>query len=91
MTILPDRQHCIALVNEALVSGDTLYKACSVIEVHHKTCFRWVNAGAVKSDGRPSAQRPELGNKLTIEEYDLIVSISNEEQYKALPPSQITP
>jgi putative transposase len=28
---------------------------------------------------------------LTIEERDLIVSISNEEQYKALPPSQIVP
>jgi putative transposase len=91
MTSLSDRQHCIALIDESVVSGASLYKACSVIEAHHKTYRRWVNAGAIKADGRPSAQRPEPGNKLTIEERDLIVSISNEEQYKALPPSQIVP
>ena len=37
MTSLSDRQHCIALIDEAVVSGASLYKACSVIEVHHKT------------------------------------------------------
>ena len=51
MTSLSDRQHCIALIDEAVVSGASLYKACSVIEVHHKTYRRWVSAGAVKADG----------------------------------------
>ncbi len=53
MTSLSDRQYCIALIDEAVASGASLYKACSVIEVHHKTYRRWVSAGAVKADGRP--------------------------------------
>lgn len=91
MTHPLDRQRCIELVNEAIASGARLSKSCEVLEVHPKTYRRWMKAGAVLVDGRPNAQRPTPSNKLTDEERELIVATSNEDQYKALPPSQIVP
>ena len=91
MINLLDRQHCIDLIHEATASGATLNKACRVLEVHPKTYRRWFIKGTVLEDGRPKAKRPTPGNKLTWAERELIVTTSNEDQYKALPPSQIVP
>ena len=91
MINLLDRQHCIDLIHEATASGATLNKACRVLEVHPKTYRRWFIKGTVLEDGRPKAKRPTPGNKLTLAERKLIVTTSNEDQYKALPPSQIVP
>ena len=91
MISLRDRQNCIELIHEAVASGAALNRACSVLEVHQKTYRRWLKNGAVQEDGRPSATRPEPSNKLTVEERELIVTTSNEDQFKALPPSQIVP
>ena len=91
MTQPLDRQCCIDLVDESIASGASLNKSCEVLEVHPKTYRRWVKAGVVLVDGRPNAQRPTPSNKLTAKERELIVSTSNEDRYKALPPSQIVP
>ena len=91
MISLSDRQRCIALIHEAVATGAALNRACSMLEVHQKTYRRWVKKGTVQEDGRPSAKRPDPSNKLTIEERKWIVTISNEDPYKALPPSQIVP
>jgi len=91
MINLSDRHHCIELIDEAVASGAALKKACSILEVHQKTYRRWSKAGTVQEDGRPNAKRPAPYNKLSTEEWKLIVTTSNEDQYKALPPSQIVP
>lgn len=72
MISLSDRQHCISLIDEAVVAGAALYRACHLLEVHDKTYRRWVNNGVVQADGRSSAKRPEPSNKLTLEERDQI-------------------
>ena len=91
MIHLSDRRHCIELIHEAMAVGAALSQACSMLEVHPKTYRRWIKNGFVQEDKRPNAKRPEPSNKLTIEERELIVGTCNEDQYKALPPSQIVP
>ena len=78
MTQPLDRQCCIDLVNDAIVSGASLNKACQVLEVHPKTYRRWIETGVVLADGRPNAQRPTPSNKLTEEERELIYEAVNE-------------
>ena len=86
-----DRRHCTELIHEAIAAGAALNKACSMLDVHPKTYRRWLKNGLVQEDKRPNAKRPEPSNKLTVEERELIVETGNEDQYKALPPSQIVP
>jgi putative transposase len=61
------------------------------LQVQRSTGFVVCLKCTIQEDGRPRAKRPDSSNKLTIEERELIVTISNEDQYKALPPSQIVP
>ena len=86
-----DRQNGVALIAQAVAAGATLGNACKVVEIHPKTYRRWLQNSVVQTDGRPDACRPAPGNKLTVEERALILSTCHEEEYKALPPSQIVP
>ena len=52
-----------------------------------RTYQRWTEEGEVKADGRPSAQRPEPGNKLTQAERDNILEVANSQAFKSLPPT----
>ena len=46
---------------------------------------------AVLSDARPSAERPVPSNKLSVEERQVILAVSNSPTFRSLPPSQIVP
>jgi hypothetical protein len=79
------------LINEAVDAGARKYRACDVLGVSVRTLQRWVVEGEIQSDRRPLANRPEPKNKLTELESARIVSVCNEPEYAALPPSQIVP
>ena len=62
------------------------------MEISLKTLNRWRDDnGAVLTDKRPNALRPVPSNKLTEEEEQRILTISNDNEYASLPPSQIVP
>jgi len=91
MNSLSDRQHAVALIDEAIISGAGKSKACLEAGITLRTYNRWVEKGKVIPDGRPTAQRPKPKNALTDVEQQVILSIANSDEYKSLPPSQIVP
>lgn len=52
---------------------------------------RWRKEGGPREDQRPHAKRKPPAHKLSDEERQQIVNISNQPKYKSLPPSQIVP
>lgn len=52
---------------------------------------RWRKEGAPNEDQRPHAKRKPPAHKLSDEERKQIVKVSNQPEYKSLPPSQIVP
>jgi len=45
--------------------------------------------GEVYEDKRPTAERPEPSNKLTVEEYKSVLNVLTLPRYADLPPSQV--
>ncbi len=86
-----DRILAIDLINEAVISGATEFKACEVLGISQRTLFRWRSAVTPYEDQRPHANRPEPKNKLTTEEKSLIIETVNRPEFRNLPPSQIVP
>lgn len=86
-----DRILVIDLIDEAVKSGAREFKACEVLNISHRTLFRWRSKNTPDEDQRPYAVRPEPSNKLTKEEKERIIEIVNSPEYKSLPPSQIVP
>lgn len=72
-------------------SGARKEKACEEIGLSIRTLQRWQEQGEIIADKRPTAKRPEPKNKLTEEEQQAILDISNQEEYANLGPSQIVP
>ncbi len=60
---LPDRQHNVKLINEAILSGARQHKACEVIGLSVRTLQRWQADGGVVEDKRPRAIRAAPANK----------------------------
>jgi putative transposase len=56
-----------------------------------RTYQRWTGAGRIKTDGRPTAQRPEPCNKLSAVERERVLQTCHQDVYANLPPSQIVP
>ena len=79
------------MINEARLNGARLKQACEVVGITNRTYQRWIDGNNIKEDHRPYADRPEPANKLTKEEYDLVVKTASSPQYADLPPSQIVP
>ena len=78
--------------DEAVANGASRWKAAEQLEIALKTLNRWRDDnGMVLVDKRPEASRPVPSNKLTEEEEQRILAISNEKDYASLPPSQIVP
>ena len=91
MISTPDRKRAVQLIDEAVAAGARKFKACEELGIAVRTYQRWTEEGEVKADGRPGAQRPEPGNKLTQAERDNILEVANSQAFKSLPPSQIVP
>ena len=91
MISTPDRRHTVELIKEAVTAGARQHKACETLEISSRTYQRWTQGEAVLSDRRPGAQRPVPANKLSAEEREAILAISNSPVFRSLPPSQIVP
>jgi transposase InsO family protein len=87
----PDRQHAVALIDEARQGGARLQPACRELGIDVRTYQRWTWGGAIKPDGRPEAVRPVPANKLSAEERVAVLALCHEPPYASLPPGQIVP
>ena len=86
-----DRRQTVVLINTARQNGARLAPACQVAGISVRTYQRWTKTGNVRPDLRPTAQRPEPANKLTIEERQHVLDICHQHEYASLPPGQIVP
>jgi transposase-like protein len=79
------------MIKEARQNGARLKQACEVVGITDRTYQRWIDGDNIREDQRPYADRLEPANKLTKEEYNSVVKITNLPEYADLPPSQIVP
>jgi putative transposase len=89
-----DRGKAIELIDEAVISGARLFKACNELEITERTYYRWINLNKINgsyADRRPFAERPEPKNKLTPEERQLIIDTVNQGKFASQPPAEIIP
>jgi putative transposase len=92
MISTPDRERTVSLIKEAVASGARKQLACEEAGINLRTYQRWTSdVEGVKADGRPRAKRPEPRHKLSEEERAKILAVTNSEEFKSLPPSQIVP
>jgi len=70
MISAPDRRKTVMLINEAREAGARLEPACRVVGICSRTYQRWTCEHEIKTDGRPTAKRPEPSNKLTKKEIE---------------------
>lgn len=78
----------IELIKEANKQGARKEKACELLGISLRTYERWKKDGEV--DLRKGASR-HVGNKLTEEEKQVILTTVNSVEYRDLPPCQIVP
>lgn len=88
---LEQRKTIIDMIDQARSEGARLSPACQCTEIDAATYRRWQLGGQVLSDRRATASRPVPGNKLTIEEQEMILLTCHLPQFQSLPPSQIVP
>ena len=91
MTSDSERKHLIKLIRKACCSGAHFKPACDEAGISVRTYRRWYRGGEVQLDQRPLVVRSAPSNKLSQEECETIVEISNRTEYSSLPPSQIVP
>ena len=91
MMSLDNRTQIIEPIRAACLAGARLYKACEVAGISINDWYRWQKEGRVIEDARPLAKRPEPANKLSMDEYQEVISVCNSERFGSLPPSQIVP
>lgn len=89
MTSLPDRQHAVALIEQAQRDGARLERACEVLNVSVRTVQRWTRQGAVAADQRPSAARPTPSKKYSLQERQAMTDLCNQPEYRSRPPAYI--
>lgn len=87
---MEDRQRAIQLIDEAAIAGAGREKACALLEISPRTIQRW-RLQPDKPDGRKTAIHREPANKLSPAEREKILDICNQEEFAAMPPSQIVP
>lgn len=91
MISVSDRQHAVALIEEAIRAGARKGVACRELGISIRTLQRWTQGGELSADGRPSAIRPVPANRLSAAEQQEILKVCNEPEYASLPPGQVVP
>ena len=87
-----DRRDAVTLIDDAVVSGARLFRACAELGLCARTYRRWTEAkGQVQADRRPDADRPTPANALSPAERQELVTLSCQPEFASLPPSQIVP
>jgi len=61
------------------------------VGISARTYERWYVYGKIQGDRRPTAERPDPSNKLTVEEYKSVLSVLSMPEYADSPPSQVVP
>jgi putative transposase len=89
LIVSADRMKAIDLITQACKEGARKAQACEMLNLSLRTIERWEKAHD-KSDQRHQAQRVPK-NKLILEERNRILTISNSEKYRDLPPCKIVP
>ena len=79
------------LIAEARQAGAREEKACTEIGITLRTLQRWRLDTEGQGDQRPTAKRPIPKNKLSIDEEQQIIEVTNKEEFCSLPPGQIVP
>lgn|SRR5215210_300746 len=80
---------CIALIEEAVLSGARIEQACETLTLSPETFRRWKENPA-QEDQRQGPHTPPEG-KLTDEEKDMIVEVVNSVRFRDKSPWQIVP
>lgn len=89
-----DREEAVKLINEAVLSGARLCKACDELGITERTYYRWVDLNKKSGsyeDLRPKADRPAPANKLSGAERAKIIETVNLPEYASVPPCEIVP
>jgi putative transposase len=86
-----DRRQTVMLINAARQAGARLAQACQTAGISVRTYQRWTADGKLRTDQRPTAERPEPANKLTPQERQHVLDICHLPEYASLPPGQIVP
>ncbi|KNY28188.1 IS3 family transposase [Pseudobacteroides cellulosolvens] len=86
-----NRVTIIELITEAVEAGARISPCCNIVGITIRTYERWIFGGNINIDQRPLVKRPEPKNKLSKDEYESVLKVSNLPQYADLPPSQIVP
>jgi len=79
------------LITEARQAGAREEKACTELGITLRTLQRWRLDTQGQGDRRPTAKRPVPKNKLTLDEEQEIIKVTNTAEFCSLPPSQIVP
>lgn len=79
------------LITETRQAGAREEKACAELGITLRTLQRWRLDTQGQGDRRPTAKRPTPKNKLTLDEEEQILEVTNKAEFCSLPPSQIVP
>ena len=88
MISAPERQMAIELIDEATAAGARQSKACEEIGISARSYQRW-QANGLEDRRQCVAKQPS--NKLSEQERQAIIDISNQEAYRSLSPKEIVP
>jgi putative transposase len=89
---MSDRQKITSLIDEAHTSGATLGASCKVLGISSRTYQRWNKNGDVNTDRRKEAAgNRQPANKLSDQERQKIIEISNQPKFSEMSPNQIIP
>jgi putative transposase len=93
MTSTQQRQTLLPLIEQAVLDGACLHKACEQIGLSARTVQRWRRPCAQLGDRRIQTLRAKVEppNKLSSTERQIAMQVLNSDEFKDLPPSQIVP
>ncbi|MGG6262661.1 hypothetical protein ACQ259_21555 [Stutzerimonas stutzeri] len=86
MISAPDRRETLQLFEEAVAAGARRAQACAELGLSLRSLQRWQHC---PEDRRPSAQRAEPANKLSLQERRRVLEAANQPELASLPPQQI--
>lgn len=90
MSALPQRLSISSLIDEAVVGGARLARACAVLGFSERTFQRWQLGAEDVPDGR-TLRHEAPAHKLSLLERATLLAVANSAEFGHLPPSQIVP
>lgn len=84
-----DRVETVKFIEESCKSGARLAPACKILEISIRTFERWKKPFGQKDLRKMSLKK--VANKLTIEEKEKVLFVSNSTEFRDLPPCKIVP